>query len=114
MTIAPKDTKDLALAPVAAAIDLNLQRVRGLTPAKVDYELTLELNNPSRVDVDERAAHVLAVALRDVDLHHWSAAITDDFSSVRLSGGSVSIDVGLGASVLSYIVEGVPAETART
>jgi hypothetical protein len=110
MTIPPKEPKDLALAPVAAAIDLNLRRLRDKTPDAIDYELTLELNNPIMSDdADERADRVLRVALRDVDMHHWSAAVTDDRSSVRLSGGSVSIDLGLGAAVLSYIVNGVPA-----
>lgn len=115
MTIAPKEPKDLALAPVAAAIDMNLGRLRDKSPAQIDYELTLELNTPSSAnDAAERAERVLRVALRDVDMHHWSAQITDDCSSVRLSGGSVSIDLGLGASALSYIVQGVPAESARS
>jgi hypothetical protein len=109
MTIAPREPKDLALAPVAAAIDMNLRRLRDRSPDQIDYELTLELNNPTMGDdADERAERVLRVALRDVDMHHWSAEITDDRSSVRLSGGSVSLDLGLGVSVLSYIVDGVP------
>jgi hypothetical protein len=109
MTIAPKEPKDLALAPVAAAIDLNLQRLRDKSPEAIDYELTLELNNPTMGDdADVRAERVLRVALRDVEMHHWTAAVTDDRSSVRLSGGSVSLDIGLGASVLAYIVDGVP------
>lgn len=113
MTIPPKEPKDLALAPVAAAIDRNLQRLRDKSPDGVDYELTLELNQPAdRDDIEERSQRVLDVALRDVELHHWTAAITDDHSSVRLSGGSVSLDLGLGASVLSYIVSGVPSPSA--
>ena len=43
------------------------------------------------------------MALREVDLHHWDAAITDDFARLRLSGGSVSLDLGLSASILAYI-----------
>jgi len=113
MTIAPKEPKDLALAPVAAAIDANLKHLRDKTPAAIDYELTLQLNTPLAAgDVTERAARVLRVALRNVDMHHWSAEITDDCSSLCLSGGSVSLDLGLGASVLSYIVDGVPAQSA--
>lgn len=108
MTIHPKEPKDLALAPVAAEIDLNLQRLRDRTPEQIDYELTLELNQPADGDdVDERAARVLAVGLRGVELHHWSAAITDDHARLRLSGGSVSLDLGLSASVLAYINDGV-------
>lgn len=113
MTIHPKEPKDLALAPVAAEIDLNLQRLRDRSPDEIDYELTLELNQPAEGDgADERAARVLAVALREVDLHHWTAAITEDHARLRLSGGSVSLDLGLGASVLAYINEGVAVAAA--
>lgn len=110
MTIPPKERKDLALAPVAAAVDLNLQRLRDRSLEEIDYELTLELNVPANADdAEERAARVLQVALRDVDLHHWGAAITDDRSRLRLSGGSVSLDLGLSASLLAYIRDGVKA-----
>ena len=112
MAIAPKQPKDLALAPVAVAIDLNLQRLRDRSPAQIDFELTLELNqDPTRDDPDERMARVLAVALRDVDLHGWDATLTDDHARLRLAGGSVSIDLGLSASLLDYIVNG--ASTAH-
>jgi hypothetical protein len=115
MTMAPKETKDLALAPVAAAIDLNLQRLRGKSPQDIDYELTLELNQPpSDGTPDERGARVRRVALRDVDMHHWTAALTDDRSSLRLSGGSVSVDLGLGASVRSYIVDGLEPSSSQS
>jgi hypothetical protein len=115
MTMAPKEPKDLALAPVAAAIDVNLQRLRDKAPQDIDYELTLELNqSPSGRDADERAARVLRVALRDVEMHHWTAAVTDDCSSLRLSGGSVSIDLGLSASVRGYIVDGVESSSSQS
>jgi hypothetical protein len=110
MTIAPKEPKDLALAPVAVAIDVNLQRLRDKSPAEIDYQLTLELNQPADSDSsDERASRVLDVALRDVDLHHWSAKVTDDGSRLRLWGGSVSLDLGLSATLLAYIRRGVAA-----
>ena len=110
MTIHPKQQKDLLLAPVAAEIDLNLQRLRGKSPRDIGVELELELDKPAlRIDRDERTKLVLRQALRDVELHGWSAAITDDFASVHLDGGSVSIDLGLGAAVEEYIREGVAA-----
>jgi hypothetical protein len=112
MTIHPKEPKDLALAPVAAEIDLNLQRLRDRSVDEIDYELTLELNQPpDGNDVDERAARVLAVALREVDLHHWTATVTDDHARLRLAGGSVSLDLGLSASLVAYINDGVRKAT---
>jgi hypothetical protein len=106
---APKEPKDLALAPVAVAIDRNLSRLRDRSPAEIDYQLTLELNQPADTDDPaERAARVLDVALRDVDLHHWTASITDDRARLRLSGGSVSLDLGLSTSLLEYLHSGVP------
>ena len=104
MPIAPKVPRDLALAPVAAEIDLNLQRFRDLSPDKLKFELDLELDRPEvRHTRDERAGRVLGVALRNVEMHRWDAAITDDGARLRLSGGSVSLDLGLSATLMHYI-----------
>lgn len=105
MSLHPKTPKDLALAPVAAGIDANLQRLRERTDnAAIEYELTLELNEPtSTKDRDEHATRVLALALRDVDLHGWDAAVTDDGSAIRLSGGSVSLQIALGAAAQRFV-----------
>ena len=108
MTLAPKEPKDLALAPVAAAIDLNLQRLRDKTPEEIEYQLILELNEPAMAHAEDvRIDRVMQVALHEVDMHHWTAAITDDRARLRLTGGSVSIDLGLSASLLRYLNEGV-------
>jgi len=109
MTLRPKVPVDMVLAPVAAEIDLNLQRLRDKPLADVAYELGLELNRPLFQNTrEERAAQVLQVALRDVELHGWTAALTDDGCRLHLSGGSVSLDLGLGSSVMSYIDAGAP------
>jgi len=109
-TIPPKVPRDFLLAPVAAEIDLNLQRFRDLGPEELRFELDLELDRPEiRHTREERAARVLEVALRHVDLHSWSAAITDDGARLRLSGGSVTLDLGLSAGLLRYIEDGTPS-----
>jgi hypothetical protein len=36
-------------------------------------------------------------------MHHWKAEITDDAARLRLSGGSVTLDLGLSAALLDYI-----------
>jgi hypothetical protein len=115
MTIHPKKQKDLLLAPVAVEIDLNLQRMRNGSATDVLAELELELDRPAVVsDRSERAGLVLRQALRNVDLHGWTAEITDDGTRVHLAGGSVTLDLGLGAAVTSYIEDGVRAEDAAS
>jgi hypothetical protein len=105
---APKTPKDLALAPVAVQVDQNLRRLRGRTPSEIDYEVALELDKPAIPDTaDMRAERVLQVALRDVELYGWHAEMTPDFSAVRLSGGSVSLDVATGAAIADFIAGAV-------
>ena len=89
------------LAPVAVEIDRNLQRLRDGSPRDVMAELELELDRPAMfLDRDARTELVLRQALRHVDLHGWTAAITDDATRLRLGGGSVSIDLGLSAAII--------------
>ncbi|MEZ5122979.1 MAG: hypothetical protein R2736_15615 [Solirubrobacterales bacterium] len=105
---APKTPKDLALAPVAVQVDQNLRRLRDLTPTQIDYEIALELDKPAIPNTPEmRAERVLQVALRDVEMHGWHAEITPDYSAVRLSGGSVSLDISTGATVPEFIADPV-------
>jgi hypothetical protein len=108
MTLHPRRPADLALAPVAAGIDQNLQRFRDKSPDDIDYELALELDSMPFPDTrDQRAEHVLRAALRNIDAHGWHGSITDDSARLRLVGGSVTLDVGLGESVMRYITSGV-------
>ena len=104
MPLHPRTTKDLMLAPVAAQIDMNLQRVRDQSLDEIDNALQLELNRPPADDSPaERASRVLDLALRNVEVHDWHAEITDDAARLRLSGGSVSLDLGLSRSLMNYI-----------
>ena len=110
MTLHPKTLTDMALAPVAAEIDLNLQRLRDKSPADIDYELGLALDRPMHENTrEERADHVLLMALRNIERHGWQAAITEDGSRLHLSGGSVTLDLGLGDAVMRYIESGKTA-----
>src|SRR5450755_33481 len=100
MTLHPKIPRDMALAPVAAEIDLNLQRLRDKGVKELDTELQLELNGPPMPNNREkRAAHVLRAAFRDVDLHGWQGSISEDACRLHLTGGSVTLDLGLGTSI---------------
>ncbi len=113
MTVHPKNQKDLMLAPVAVEIDRNLQRLRVASPYDVLAELELELDRPAMcAEPRERAELVLRQALRDVDLHGWTATLSDDSSRVHIEGGSVSIDLGLSPAITSYITEGASVTPA--
>ena len=110
MTIHPKNQTDLMLAPVAAEIDRNLQRLRDGSPRDVMAELELELDRPAMYhDRAGRAELVLRQALRRVDMHGWTAAITEDAARLSLAGGSVTIDLGLSPAITHYIEDGVQA-----
>jgi hypothetical protein len=113
MTIHPRERKEMMLAPVAAEIDLNLQRIRDGSPREVEAGLELELDRPAMSpDRDERAELVLRQAVRNVNLHGWTASITGDGCRLHLDGGSVSLDLGLSAGITSYIQDGMPGRTA--
>ena len=96
----PKVPRDFSLAPVAAAIDIELQHLRPLTVVELESELDGLERCASR---EERASCVLQAALRDVDTHGWWAEITDDAARLRLTGGSVSLDLGLSPTLMRYI-----------
>lgn len=106
--IHPKRRKDLVLAPVAAGIDLNLQQLRDRPAAEVEAELELALDEPAPgAGRDQRAQMVLSEAVRNVDLHGWTATITADSNRLHLEGGSVTLDLGLSAGITDYIERGV-------
>jgi hypothetical protein len=107
MTVLPKTPTDIGLAPVAVGLDTNLQLFRESSAAEIGFHLELELDQPERsASAQERSGCVAAVAVRNVELHGWSAAVTDDHCRLRLSGGSVTLDLGLSANIMRYIEGG--------
>jgi len=97
----------MLLAPVAAEIDLNLQHLRDKAPREIDNAIALAFNvDTTGADRAQRSAWILEEAIRLVELHDWHAEITDDAARLRLSGGTVTIDLGLSASILRYIENG--------
>jgi hypothetical protein len=107
MTLRPKTPKDLLLAPVAAEIDKNLTVLRDMSPGEIGDVLAIAFNaDRAGADRAQRADRILDEARRGVELHAWKAEITDDAARLRLSGGSVSIELGLSPSIRSYIENG--------
>jgi len=103
MTIHPKEPKDLMLAPVAAEIDRNLQLLRERSPEEVETALQLVLDRPEWATRETREERILKAALQGVEMHGWHADITADYTGLRLSGGSVSIQLALGSSVQAHL-----------
>ena len=92
---------------MSAAIDLNLQRLRDQSPSEIDDDLAVELNvNTHASSRADRTRWVHESALRFVDLHDWQTQITEDGARLRLTGGSVTLDLGLSATLLRYIEHG--------
>jgi len=111
----PRTPIDLSLAPVAAQLDMNLDHLRDRTLEEIDFEIALELDRPERSGtIQERAERVLAVAVRNVELHGWIPTITDDHCRLRLTGGSVTLDLGLSAALMRYIEAAPVAEEQAT
>jgi hypothetical protein len=107
MTTHPRSTQDLLLAPVAVDVDGNLRRLRDKAPSEIAFELVLEIEPPPDLSTPaQRIAGVVDVATREVNMHDWAAEITEDHARLRLVGGSVTLDLGLSASIIDYITNG--------
>jgi hypothetical protein len=104
---APHVPKDLSLAPVGVAIDSNLQQLRPLELAPLIELLELQFDRPALgLTEEERRSRVLAAALRDVNLHGWQASIPAVGAGVLIEGGSVSLELALSPTLLSFIETG--------
>jgi hypothetical protein len=100
---------------VAVSIDRNLQGLRDIEPHGILVALEVVLDRPERTgSPDERAERIVEAVLRNVDLHGWKAHVTSDFSRIRLTGGSVTLDIGLSATILRFIDGETQAEHATS
>ncbi len=106
MTLHPRNPTDLLLAPVAAEVDQNLSVLRDKDFSQVELELALALDLPAAETSGGRSGQVLRAALRGVDVHGWDAEITPDNARLKLTGGSVTLELGLGKALTSYIESG--------
>ena len=84
-------------------LDHNLQPLRDADRENLVAAITLTVNENVGETRDARAKQVYLTAVRDVDLHGWTAAISDDSTRLQLRGGSVALDVGLSAGCRDYI-----------
>jgi len=104
LAVLPKGPQDLSLAPVAVMIDRNLQQLRDLSLHEILGQLELILDRPERTGSRaERADRILEAGMRNVECHGWRGEITADSSRLRLTGGSVTLDLGLSATIQRFI-----------
>jgi len=103
MPLLPKEPTDLALAPVAVQIDRNLAQIRDMTPEEIRVNVALQLNAVTSDTDSGRAEQIQDVAVRAVEMHNWRADVSADFTRLKLSGGSVSLELGLSDSIRRYI-----------
>jgi hypothetical protein len=97
---------DLALSPVAAQIDRNLGKLRNLTSDEIAFDVALQLDyRPRNDDARERAECIRKLAVKCIRrLWGWKVELNPDYTHLRLSGGSVPIELGLSDSIHDYIV----------
>jgi hypothetical protein len=100
----PQDLSDLALAPVALAVDARLQALSLLSFDQLSYQLGLQTDQKADT-AGERAAQVVAAAVHMVDLHGWRASW--DPRGIRLSHSEHSYVLGVAPSIQSFVADGV-------
>lgn len=105
----PTNIADLSLAPVLIGIERNLAWLRD--SSDLQYALAVELNDDDSFyhSPDERAERVRRCAVRDVDLHGWHVAPTQDMYGLAVSHGEFTVSVMLGRQLTGYVADGCPA-----
>jgi hypothetical protein len=103
----PHDLTDLFLAPVALAIDTEIESLERMTHDELLCYIPLVLNREPR-DVDERRRDFVEAVTRHHDLHGWRASCEP--RGLRLRNGEHTIVLGLPPNVRSYL--GLAAATA--
>lgn len=96
----PKDLDDLYIAPVAIALDQELERFTSLDQDEILLRIALETNTDPR-GTDERRAAVLEALTRDVDLH--GSELSWDARGLRLSNDGRALVLGLPRSLQEFL-----------
>ena len=100
MTTIPHDMTDLALAPVALAIDARLEELGALDLAALRKRVALDTNG-LEVSRELRKHGLLATILRDVELHGWD--VSWHRRGFAVSHGPHLVVLGLPASLRAYL-----------
>ena len=96
----PHDTTDVLLAPVALALDQQLQQCSELSRLELLQLVVLSTDRTPR-DGDSRRDLLLAALTRDIDTHDWTLAWEP--RGLALGHNGHRLVLGLPASVLAFV-----------
>jgi hypothetical protein len=100
MIVLPHDTTDVLLAPVALALDQQLQQLTDLTQLEIRHLVALCTDRePS--GVEGRRELLLATISRDLDTHDWT--LSWDMRGLKLEHETRRLVLGLPASVRVFL-----------
>ncbi len=96
----PHDSADLALAPVALALDAHLEHLGTLTSDEVAFEVALQANDQPQ-SREDREAGLLEAIVANVELHGWHPAW--DERGLAVTHADRRIVLGIPASVATFL-----------
>jgi hypothetical protein len=88
----PQDVADLALAPVALAIDARLRELAQLSGTDLTYRVALE-SGIDTISSDQRKRGLLTSITYTIDMHDWAGDW--DTRGLKLEHGAHSIVLGV-------------------
>lgn len=96
----PKDITDLALAPVALALDARIAELGAMNPEAIEKHVALVADSDSQSDSMRRVGLMRTVCYL-VDMHGWTTEW--DHRGLRLSHETHSIVLGISDSLREYL-----------
>jgi hypothetical protein len=96
----PHDIADLALAPVALAIDARLEELAELSGPELAYRVALE-SGIDTMSSDQRLRGMLICITYTIDMHDWS--VEWDARGLKLKHGTHSIVLGVPKEVKAFL-----------
>jgi hypothetical protein len=100
MARAPHDLADLRLAPVALALDEQIEAYSGLDAAELLRRVSLETNREPRT-ADERRSCLIESVTRFIDLHGWE--VSWDPRGLEIRHGDHRLVLGVSEDLRSFI-----------
>jgi hypothetical protein len=100
MARAPHDLADLRLAPVALALDEQIEAYSAIDSAELLQRLSLETNREPR-SADERRTCLIESLTRFIDLHGWK--VSWDPRGLELRHGDHHLVLGVSEDLRAFL-----------